>query len=223
MCRKVEGEAKGDGHGDDDGVNVAAQIPLRRWEDWERSRLRKIRREDRRRRDFERAHPQGFFAGENDLLAASGGFDARSQYDGSDTVSVTSSEEDVWGGQVGGYNEDSVRYPPPPSALLPPDEALHHAQTIGGDDLEAMLEQGFEDRPTTPTYAPRYQLNDNNSSTQLVGMGGNGYAPLSRSREQPDPALFSPTTPTPPEQRNWAGPPDASWGPLGPLDPARQF
>ncbi|KAH8828497.1 glycosyltransferase family 2 protein [Flagelloscypha sp. PMI_526] len=213
--RKVEGEGKGGGHDEDDGVNVVGQVPLRRWEDWERSRLRKIKREERRRRDFERAHPSGFFAGENDLLAA--GFDSRSQYDGSDTISVTSSEEDVWGPQVGGYNEDSTKYPPPPSALIPSDEALHNAATIGGADLEAMLEQGFDDRPSSPTYAPRYQLNDNQSSASLAGVGGNGYAPLSRARDPPQPAIFSPTTPQPPHGS------EARYGPLGPLDPATKF
>lgn len=53
----MEGEGKGEGHGDGGGHLNGPELPLRRWEDWERSRLRKLRREERRRRDFERAHP----------------------------------------------------------------------------------------------------------------------------------------------------------------------
>ncbi|KAJ2969608.1 hypothetical protein NUW54_g12923 [Trametes sanguinea] len=57
--RKVEGEAKGEAHGDGAHAHGVNNIPMRRWEDWERSRLRKIRREERRRRDLERM--QGAF------------------------------------------------------------------------------------------------------------------------------------------------------------------
>ena len=52
----MEGERKDTGHGEGKGVSTAQSVPLRRWEDWERSRLRKIRREDRRRREFARQH-----------------------------------------------------------------------------------------------------------------------------------------------------------------------
>lgn len=51
--RKVEGEVKSkDDHGA--AAGVAVEVPLRRWEDWERSRLRKFKREEKRKRDFER-------------------------------------------------------------------------------------------------------------------------------------------------------------------------
>jgi len=46
--RKVEGEIKSkDDHGAAGGV--AVEVPLRRWEDWERSRLRKVKREEKRK------------------------------------------------------------------------------------------------------------------------------------------------------------------------------
>ncbi|OJA11306.1 hypothetical protein AZE42_10520, partial [Rhizopogon vesiculosus] len=63
--RKVEGEAKGDGHGSGSGVFDGSSVPLRRWEDWERSRLRKLKRDERRRRDLERMHPSGYMTSEN--------------------------------------------------------------------------------------------------------------------------------------------------------------
>ncbi|KAJ6607771.1 chitin synthase-domain-containing protein [Mycena sp. CBHHK59/15] len=218
--RPVEGEQKGEGHGSGGGA-VGAEVPLRRWEDWERSRLRKLRREERRRRDFERAHPSGYM------------------YDGSDTISVNSSDDDHWGTQIGGYNEHNAKYPPPPvGLLLPQDQALQSAETLDTDELEAMLEMGFDERPSQPppsmsAYAPRYQLQDGASTAQLANVSGNGYAPLIRSpthQQQPLPNLtFSPTTPTTPMSGPGRGEAPVRrgtgerYGPLGPLDPATRF
>ncbi|EGN99638.1 glycosyltransferase family 2 protein [Serpula lacrymans var. lacrymans S7.3] len=141
--RKVEGEAKGEGHGAGEGVFDGSSVPLRRWEDWERSRLRKIKREERRRRDFERMHG-GYYTGENDLLSARR--DVRShQSEGSDTYSVTSSEDDHWGPQIGGYNEYNSQYPPPPLGLFVPADTIEGGKVLDGAELEAMLESGFED------------------------------------------------------------------------------
>ncbi|KAJ7251759.1 chitin synthase-domain-containing protein [Mycena haematopus] len=164
--RKVEGERK----------------------DWERSRLRKLRREERRRRDFERMHPSGYF------------------YDGSDTYSMHSSaDDDHWGMQIGGYNERDVKYPPPPvGLLLPHDSALESAETVDSKELEAMLEMGFDDTPVNaPPSQPtaRYQLQDaSTSSLQLAAnVRGNGYAPLMPGQQPPPPNIvFSPTTPNTP-------------------------
>ncbi|KAJ7287739.1 glycosyltransferase family 2 protein [Mycena rebaudengoi] len=225
--RKVEGELKGEAHGPG-GAAVAVDVPMRRWEDWERSRLRKLRREERRRRDFERIHPSGYF-GEGDHLSVRG--DARSQYDGSDTVSLNSSDEDQWGPQIGGYNEHNAKYPPPPvGLLLPQDQALESAQTLDSKELEAMLEMGFDETPssaTTPSaYAPRYQLQDGASTVQLANVNGNGYAPLVRSPTAP-PLPSAPNSPASgpgrgvPVRRGTGEQP--RYGPLGPLDPATPF
>ncbi|KAF8070282.1 glycosyltransferase family 2 protein [Lyophyllum atratum] len=233
---KVEGEGKGEGHGDGGGASNGPELPMRRWEDWERSRLRKLRREERRRRDFERSHPTGYIAGDGELLSVRG-VDARSQYDGSDTISVTSSDDDHWGPQIGAYNENHAQYPPPPVGLLLPRDQLHTAKTVGGAELEAMLEMGFDERqrptPPTSTYAPRYQLSDG-STAQLANINGDGYAPLTRSASPglgvPLPNMISPTSPT----INMSGEPPRGasggrhgsgerYGPLGPLDPAMRF
>ncbi|OAV90037.1 hypothetical protein PTTG_28452 [Puccinia triticina 1-1 BBBD Race 1] len=60
--RKAQGEAKS--QGPDSGSKTtfdANTIPHRRCDDWERLRLKKIKREERRRREFERTFgPQGF-------------------------------------------------------------------------------------------------------------------------------------------------------------------
>ncbi|KAJ2318840.1 Chitin synthase, class 1, partial [Coemansia sp. RSA 2704] len=49
--RKVHGEGKDTGHGDADGTFDAASVPLKRWEDYERKRLRSIRRKERKDAD----------------------------------------------------------------------------------------------------------------------------------------------------------------------------
>jgi chitin synthase len=229
----VEGETKGEGHGDGGGKKNVQAVPMRRWEDWERSRLRKLKREERRRREFERAHPSGYFPG--DLLSVR--TDTRSQYDGSDTLSIGSSDDDHWGHQIGGYNEHNASYPPPPAGLYIPSQALQNAKTVDASELEAMLESGFDDRPTPPTstYAPRYQLSDTGSSMQLAGIGGHGYAPLTRATSpgagHVPPSInnvLSPTSPTlhmsgeSPRLTARHGSGDR-YGPLGPLDPSTRL
>jgi chitin synthase len=203
--RKVEGEGKDTGHGHAGGVFDGQSVPLRRWEDWERSRLRKLKREERRRREMERAHPAGYFAGDGDLLSIRVA-DSRSQFDGSDTVSINSSEDDHWGPQIGGYNENNASFPPPPIVLNVQPEVLQSARTLGTADLEAMLETGFDDRPESDTNyqsvrtpqggtfaAARYQLSDG-----APQRSGNGYAPLERSTSPgsiPSPRVISPLSP----------------------------
>ena len=229
--RKVEGEAKDTGHGGGGGKANIPDVPMRRWEDWERSRLRKLRREERRRREFERMHPSGYNAGEREFLVAP---DARSQYDGSDTLSLNSSDDDHWGTQIGGYNEHNPHYPPPPAAFVPDTNTLEAAKTVDGSELEAMLEMGFDERPSpTPpnsTYVPRYQLTDG-STTQLVS-AGNGYSPLTRSTSPgahnapPLENTLSPTTPTMSMSPKMTAPRTTHserYGPLGPLDPSAKF
>lgn len=200
---------------------------MRRWEDWERSRLRKLKREERRRRDFERAHPSGYIAGERDFLVAP---DTRSQYDGSDTLSLNSSDDDHWGTQIGGYNEHNSQFPPPPTAFIPLVEALQSAKTVDGAELEAMLEMGFDDRPspTSSPYTPRYQLTD--GETKQLPNGG--YAPLTQSVSPSQASLHNLHNPTLPTQnrefpsnpqRLMPHPGNGSgerYGPLGPLDPS---
>lgn len=213
--RKVEGEGKDTGHGDGHGTFDGSSVPFRRWEDWERSRLRKIRREDRRRREMERAFPAGFPADPNNMLYVRK--DILSQYDGSDTLSLASSDEDAWGVQIGGYNENSPQYPPPPTGvLIPRDELLRSAETVGAGDLEAMLQSGFG----TDSARPSQENMRNASSTNLLshsnsnhglqpyqlsdgpGRFNNSYAPLARAdgplSPPPHRHVMSPISPTVP-------------------------
>ncbi|KAG2355066.1 glycosyltransferase family 2 protein [Suillus spraguei] len=215
--RKVEGEAKGEGHGAGSGTFDGSSVPLRRWEDWERSRLRKLKREERRRRDFERMHPAGYIS-ENDLLSARN--DARSQYgDGSDTHSVVSSEDDHYGPQIGGYNENNTQFPAPPVGLFTPGHGADGNKVVGGAELEAMLESGFDDdespqrTPTSAMYAARYQLSDNPSQQRLMSYASSDSGSRTPpTQHQPYGARI--------EDRSRMG---EKYGPLGPLDPGEKF
>jgi chitin synthase len=227
--RKVEGEAKGDAHGAGTGTFNGSSVPMRRWEDWERSRLRKIKREDKRRRDMARAFPKGYQSTE--YLRG----DAQSQYDGSDTVSMASSDEDQWGGQIGTYNENSSQYPPPPpGVLLPQQEMISTVKTVSKDEMAVMLESGFDDRPSDSNPS----LASLSSTTLFLDSGG---APVGTARYQLTDAPSSPRLDTHPSSPMSSTPlraprhnvsPSAQWsgghptdsgrgryGPLGPLDP----
>lgn len=178
----------------------------------------------------------GAYIGSNGELTARS--EVFSQYDGSDTFSVASSDDDHWGAQIGGYNENSTQYPPPPIGLMP--HALESAETIAGTDLEAMLEVGFDGR-MSPARArghdTRYQLSDR---------GPNGYTPLSRSTSPgsttPTSApLLQPMSPSTPmgvgavssgvggewkthaKKRSGGRSGGQEYGPLGPLDPGSKF
>jgi chitin synthase len=231
--RKVEGERKGEGHGEGKGHFSGNSIPLRRWEDWERSRLRKLKREERRRREFERVHPSGYIIGDQEYLGVRS--EVHSTYDGSDTVSVTSSE-DHWGLQIGEYNENNTQYPLPPPALHPiPQHRLESAKTIDERDLEAMLESGWDPSPSGSSdnlhpAQPRLPL------PTVRHMGGPSYSPVVH---HPPSHTKSPVSPDRPSQgassavghgQDWkthvkrrSGGQRNDYGPLGPLDPEAKF
>jgi chitin synthase len=149
--------------------------------------------------------------------------DAISQYEGSDTMSIASSDDDHWGTQIGGYNENHPLYPPPPVGLNA--HGFASAESIAATDLEAMLEQGFDERKGP------------NSSSRLDGryQPGNGYAPLSRSTSPGRESPISPLRPTNAvssardehqthaKKRSGGRSGTKDYGPLGPLDPSSRF
>lgn len=220
--RKVAGEAKGEGHDLGGGVFHGASVPLRRWEDWERSRLRKLKREERRRREMERMHPGGFLSPDNDLLSVRTG----SQHDGSDTYSLTSSDDDHWGSQIGPYNENTAPHAPPPVGPFPVPHTGNDSKFLDGVELEAMLETGFDDDSSpspsqTPTLGPRYHLSDNPSHQHLMGYSSvlsAGSYDDPRTPTSTSPAISFPNATQSSDDRARRRPAQA-YGPLGPLDP----
>jgi len=124
---------------------------------------------------MERQFPGGLQTADGEFLRAPR---FESMYEGSDTASINSSDDDHWGGQIGGYNENSSQYPLPPVGLSVGVDQVQ-GETLGKDELAAMLEVGWEDKPsvkgrqpmspTTPQSPfrspkrgsqPRYQLPD---------------------------------------------------------------
>lgn len=155
--RKVEGEGKDKGHGDGDGVFAAASVPLRRWEDWERSRLKRQAREEKRRKEMERQFGNGFYNDTDDVLeqtAMPGDRMIKRPHfpqqhlgpsDDGDSISNFSGsheDEDLWGPHIGAFNEEA----PPPLAIV------RHSIWMDGqevlveqDDMDKMLAQGWSE------------------------------------------------------------------------------
>lgn len=158
--RQVEGEAKGGGHGDDAVAASMAKIPMRRWQDWERSRLRKLKREAKRRADFEAQHGPAFVPGQGGGLVrprdeALGPQPFYRDSNRTPTSAASSdAETDRWGAEIGGYDETQR----PPNFMSP--EQPSHAANLGaegtrpvveGNDMAAMLdnEQWSDDEEVT--------------------------------------------------------------------------
>lgn len=102
--------------------------------------MKKMRREEKRRREFERA------------------FGTR-QYHGSemDTMSIVSSADgdDRWGMAIGNYDEHDVSVPP--VGLYSADTiSISDAQTLHSEEMEQMLEQGWDDdaKSASPQRSP---------------------------------------------------------------------
>ncbi|KAI5478544.1 chitin synthase, glycosyltransferase family 2 protein [Pseudohyphozyma bogoriensis] len=147
--RVVAGEVRGeDGHGKSDGL-VAQDVPLRRWEDWERSRLRKIKREQKRKQEFERTFGTKAYHGTSrDGISSYADSTAPS-----DTASLfsTSDESDRWGLQIGAYSEDQPSAAAPPVGLYNVDEESEGHETIDAHEMELVLEQGWADEAQSPS------------------------------------------------------------------------
>jgi chitin synthase len=183
--RKVEGDVKGeDAHGI--GTGTAATVPLRRWEDWERSRLRTAKR----RKEFERRFGSKHFYG--------GGTDGASSYEDSvaptDSGSIMSHDDDMWGMQIGAYTEDGPTAAPPPVGLYNvEDDQFSAHETIDASDLEAALEQGWAEDPSDEPRLARRSMG--NSMGNLMGSSSRGdsyYHTNSGSNTPPaPPKLYS--------------------------------
>ncbi|GAA5985886.1 hypothetical protein JCM10908_006319 [Rhodotorula pacifica] len=178
--RKVSGEAKGgDDHGMIQGANAASAVPLRRWEDWEKSRLRKVRREEKRKREFERQFGSRQVHSRSSLSTFADS-ETASSYGGPD--------EDRWGAQIGAYNEDATSLNLPPPIGLYAVEELEDDDTLNQHDLVNVLDGGWDDASPLQSpvpggkYASGYstpsdQLHPNSHSSYGYSSQGHGAAP----------------------------------------------
>lgn len=188
--RKVAGEVKGDdGHGAMGGE--VANVPLRRWEDWERSRLRKMKRDERRRRDFERQ-----FGSRQTYQSSNSLWDDSTAH--SETASSYGGDEDRWGMEIGQYSEDGPTLAPPPIGLfhIDADSSEGDHETIAEHELELVLDQGWQEddsphgrpygsgyaspRPMSPQVPPTlYALSD--APVMQKTWSSNSHEPLNQS------------------------------------------
>ncbi|CAO1614825.1 unnamed protein product [Sympodiomycopsis kandeliae] len=220
--RKVEGEAKGEGHGDGEGVFAAASVPLRRWEDWELSRLKKQKREVKRRNEMERQFGGRFWNDQSQQQQQQqqqqqwggqapvrngrggpqqdmpGGLAPMHRYRESDSFSDTT-EEDVWGAQIGVY-EDSA---PPPTRIVRHTMVIEDGELLAGGDLEAMMEKGFDDDPS----GNNSNLMVNGSKRTSIHGGPMPRQPLAPSANQARRSQrFSKMPPMPTMPHQWSSP-----------------
>nr|CDI55950.1 chitin Synthase 7 [Melanopsichium pennsylvanicum 4] len=176
--RKVEGEGKQKGHGDEGGLGTGNVVPLRRWEDWERSRLRKKKREEKRRRELERQFGAGFHndnGSDGDQDRKEPGMPlSRPESDSfSDSVTVSDFDDDKWGHQIGGYDE----------SLPPPVQIVRHSVWVGDqeviidtEDMDKMLQTGWDDKAFRaknvgkPGSQPQYPSAVNRNRLSQMGM-----------------------------------------------------
>jgi len=177
--RKVAGEGKSkDDHGA--GIEgIAVEVPLRRWEDWERSRLRKFKREEKRKRDFERQFGSR-------AVHAPSTRDGGSTYAESETASSYGGDDtDRWGSHLGTYNEFSaLPAVPPPVGLFSVDEEEADAEIFEQQDLDIVLDQGWEESP--PQSRGGYGSGYSTPSEQQ-----HGFPSSTTPRPQLPPKLYS--------------------------------
>lgn len=146
--RKVEGESKGEAHGvSDEEYNASLQVPMRLWSDWERSRIRKQHRDERRRREMENQFGARFY---NDGAAAVQDASLRpnsAQDDADSLVTADNGDIDRWGDQIGTYDETDAPPELIASSARPVSVALNPQATrvLGEDDMEDMLQKGWDD------------------------------------------------------------------------------
>lgn len=131
------------GHGGDSSKTIEVNtVPLRRWDAWERSRQRKLKRDDRRRRELEQQY--GPLRSPTSALSPTSHFGVRSSTLDSDSSSFVSREEDRWGAQIGAYSEDAGTDQPPPVGLYSPAVDGDYG-SVATDHLTAVLDAGWDD------------------------------------------------------------------------------
>ncbi|KAJ1918332.1 hypothetical protein H4219_002657 [Mycoemilia scoparia] len=133
--RKVQGETKGDSHGGGDGVFDGSKVPMRRWEDYERRRLRSIRR---KKRDGEKgAESQTFGSQSQATIPESEGLISNSQpspveyYEDQPRYDyLEGADSSIYSPHPSQAFNQGAGYPPHPSTSNAP--PVHYSQAYGG-------------------------------------------------------------------------------------------
>jgi len=175
--RKVAGEAKGEAHGNADGMFDSSRVPLKRWDDYEKARVRQVKR-------IERAERQRI-QGTSPFLRATTGTPTSIYTDGGDSKS-----EIVLGGEFLGpqqyhydYNGRQTMTPPlagnPPRPMMmgPPGSGGAPGNGGPGPQRQMSQHQQQQQRPMTNSWGPGPQ---HQQPIQMHGLGSPG-GPLSSS------------------------------------------
>ncbi|KAF9392833.1 hypothetical protein CPB97_008424 [Podila verticillata] len=124
--RKVAGEAKGEAHGNADGIFDASSVPLKRWDDYEKARVRQVKRIERAERQRGQGSPYARSQGapsvytddnESDMFSDLGPQQQHYDYHGRQVMSPPLAGNQARPMMGGG---PSPRFGPPSPNLQPP-------------------------------------------------------------------------------------------------------
>ncbi|KAG0282997.1 hypothetical protein BGZ96_012640, partial [Linnemannia gamsii] len=149
--RKVAGEAKGEAHGNADGTFDSSKVPLKRWDDYEKARVRQVKRIER----AERQRVQGT----SPFLRAQTGTPTSMYTDGGDSKSEIAPGEFL-GPQQYHYDYNGRQTMNPPLAGNPPRSMMMGPPGSGGPPgsnggpQRQMSQMSQHQRPMTNNWAP---------------------------------------------------------------------
>ncbi|KAF9919564.1 hypothetical protein FBU30_010861 [Linnemannia zychae] len=172
--RKVAGEAKGEAHGNADGMFDSSRVPLKRWDDYEKARVRQVKR-------IERAERQRI-QGTSPFLRAQTGTPTSMYTDGAD------SKSEVLTGELLGPQQYHYEYngrqtmspplagnPPRPMMMGPPGAGGPPSNIPGGHGPQRQMSQHQQHppRPMTNSWGPGPQ-HQQGQSIPMHGLGSPG-------------------------------------------------
>ncbi|KAF9119161.1 hypothetical protein BGW39_000523 [Mortierella sp. 14UC] len=144
--RKVAGEAKGEAHGNADGMFDSSKVPLKRWDDYEKARVRQVKRIER----AERQRTQGT----SPFLRAQTGTPTSMYTDGGDTKSEGVPGEFL-GPQQYHYDYNGRQTMNPPLAGNPSRPMMMGPPGSGGSvGPQRQMSQHQQQRPMTNNWGP---------------------------------------------------------------------
>ncbi|KAF9436167.1 hypothetical protein BGZ76_004670 [Entomortierella beljakovae] len=119
--RKVAGEAKGEAHGNADGVFDASRVPLKRWDEYEKARVRQVKRIERAERQRVQGSPYARSVltddNESDIYSDLGPQQSHHDYHGRAPMApplVGNQGRPMMLGGPGGPGSPGARFAPPP-------------------------------------------------------------------------------------------------------------
>ncbi|KAF9184194.1 hypothetical protein BGZ51_003512 [Haplosporangium sp. Z 767] len=125
--RKVAGEKKGEAHGNADGIFEASSVPLKRWDDYEKARVRQVKRIERAERQraqgspYARSQAPSMYTddAESDMLSDLGPQQMNYDYNGRQAMSAPLAGNQARPMMMGGGGAPSPHFGPPSPGWQP--------------------------------------------------------------------------------------------------------